>query len=112
MASDTPSALIAGAKHLRRTEADVLNRADIPTAVMQAAMGRSELFTRARPVSDEELSGLELAPGAVFIALAVDLHARSVAEERKMTLVATSYDPNPEDAGPGEYPVYLLFRAP
>lgn len=77
-----------------------------------AELGRHDLFTRARPVSDDELMGLDLAPGTLFIALSVDQRARAVALERHMTLVATVTDPNPEDAGPGEYPVYVLFRAP
>lgn len=78
-----------------------------------AELERIDLATRARPVSDAELQILELASGTLFLCLAVDERARSVAEARGMTLMATITDPNVEsETGPGEHPVYLVFRRP
>jgi 4-amino-4-deoxy-L-arabinose transferase-like glycosyltransferase len=109
-----------------QTVADLNRRADQPPVYLSsgitriewywlfhvAELGRRDLSTRARPVSDPELEGLELAPGAIYLCLAVDAHARSVAEGRNMTLFATITDPNDEDMGPGDHPVYVLYRAP
>ena len=112
---------------VRRAVADLDGRSDHPPVYLSSAipridwywrfhvaeLERMDLATRARPVSDAELQILELAPGTLFLCVAVDDHARSVAEARGMTVVAAITDPNVEsETGPGEHPVYLLFRRP
>src|SRR5688572_1076290 len=112
---------------VRTAVADLDGRSDRPPVYLSSAipridwywrfhvaeLERMDLATRARPVLDAELQILELAPGTLFLCVAVDDHARSVAEARGMTLVATITDPNVEsETGPGEHPVYLLFRRP
>ncbi len=78
-----------------------------------AELERLDLATRARPVSDPELEGLDLPPGTLYLCLAVDDRARSIAEARGMIPIATITDPNViSEAGPGEYPVYVLYRLP
>ena len=78
-----------------------------------AELGRVDLAARARPVSVAELRTLELAPASLFLCLAVDDESKSAAEARGMTPIATITDPNVEsETGPGEHPVYVLFRRP
>jgi 4-amino-4-deoxy-L-arabinose transferase-like glycosyltransferase len=77
-----------------------------------AELGRSDLEHRARVLPREQLPGVPLPTGTLFLVPALDATLRAEAEMRGMRIIAIITDPGDRDTPGGtEQPSYVLFEA-